>query len=71
MANLNSDITVSVEKAMHDAIAQVLHTLMKDHGLRVDAVDIQWRDVTQMKGDANYQIVTLQIMSTSFPKDES
>lgn len=66
MTALNQDVTVTVEQIAHSAIAGILEYIEKQHGLRVDAVRVEWRDITTMESTKR-EIVSIQVTSTSHP----
>jgi len=44
MAQLPSTITVSVERAAHDALARCVHAIRDEFGVQVNSAQFQWAD---------------------------
>lgn len=66
MAAINQEVAVTVEEIAHSAITGILEHIEQAHGLRVDAVSVNWRDITALEGTRR-EIISIQVTSTSHP----
>lgn len=43
-----ANIEVAVEAAVHEAVRSLAMNLLKQHGLRLESVEIEWQDVSSL-----------------------
>ena len=50
MASANN-ISVAVERAVHDSLADLARSIMLQHGIRIDSVRFDWIDIVEVSPD--------------------
>jgi hypothetical protein len=63
MANAQG-ISVAVERAVHDGIAEALRIIEAEHGIVVNAIAAEWIDVSTME-QPRFMLQSLRIDSTT------
>jgi hypothetical protein len=70
MTSDNHAVTVSVETAAHNALANCAQSIYDTYGLRIEQCQVEWRDVTQMTNTHKVLVVeSVTATTTSFPQD--
>ena len=59
----DGNIKVSVESAVHDALAEVARTLMNDYGLRIKSVNFLWSGIEVMGETVRRELSSVVIES--------
>lgn len=65
MAEASIDVTVSVEKAIHEAARKFAEAVFEKHGLRVRSIDIDWYRTGGIGGPPRDCIAEISIRTES------
>lgn len=58
------EITVAIESVIHDTIAKVVQAIQDEHGIMVNAIRIDWLDVSSA-GLCAFRVSSISIDSTT------